>query len=382
MVAAVLENNAVLLEETRSSNAEIRSTVENALLPGTINGSAVEPEVYSDFFFATFNATEFSHNVTDGTLLKLFSEYSKSIFFKERLMNYTRGILAPSDGIKETVDRAGEVSEVQPLSRGFLEELINNFFVGERKGAIYAKPLLYRTVFNRIHYKGKTDHTISAEGRSLFVLVWEDKIHLNSDTHICKAISQTALEIHGELTRLRESLGITPVEYCAIATNGTDFFLVSCRFEMGERRWRHSNMVSTVIEGSEEIREEAIDQVVQLIAYAFVCANDILALIGKVPACPPRPPTIEETGEGDDDVDKLSSAFRDLTNIGRGRGRGRGRGQRGGTKGGAVSGKGTCLSDFNEYEILTIARVDHHDKENKPIDSRTKAALGNSYIYR
>jgi hypothetical protein len=374
---------AALLEETRSSNAEIRSTVLNALSPSTKNGSAVEPEVYCDFFFATFNATEFSHNVTDGTLLKLFSEYSNSTFFKERLMYYTGRILALSHGIKETVDRAGEVSELQPLSKIFLEELIKNFFVGNRNGAIYAKPLLYRTVFNRVPYKGKTDHTISAEGRSVFVFVWEDKIHLNSDADRCKAITQTALEIHGELTRLRESLGITPVEYCAIVTNGMDFFLVSCRYEMGERRWRHSNMVSTVIEGSEEIRHEVIDQVVQLIAYAFVCANDILALIGKVPACSPRPPTIEETREGDEDVEDLSRALRDKTNISdRGRGRGRGRGQRGGTKGGAVSGKGTCLSDFNEYEILTIARVDYHDKENIPIDSRTKAALGNSYIYR
>jgi hypothetical protein len=66
-------------------------------------------------------------------------------------------------------------------------------------------------------------------------------------------------------------------------------------------------MVSTVIEeGSGVILDEAIDQVVQLIAYAFVCANDVLTLVRKVPGAPK---SIQEPDQGDEEVEELFMLF-------------------------------------------------------------------------
>ena len=279
------------------------------------------------------------------------------------------------------------MKDTQPLSKDLLKVLIKNFFIDEREGPEYSKAVLYHTVFNFVPYKGIGEHAISTGKKgATFILVWKDKIRLDSEANIESAISQAALEVKGEIPRLEKSLNIFRIEYCGILTNGTEFILVSGYHVMAELKWRHSNTVSIAGEGTSHIKDEEIAKVVLLLAYAFTCANKVFDLIRNAPVPGPQHPPIEEA-DRDDQVEEIRVLF-DSTNLNERPNRSGSSGVRshgGNLKGGrgtnktgtssrADSGKNNCFRDFNTYQILTSERKQLHDKENVPFNSLSKAA--------
>jgi hypothetical protein len=366
-------------------------TLASAMPPVTQFGSQAKSEIYHKFSFMTFPARLF-FDEGEQTFTKDLLE-----LFKTQLLVYTRQILQLSKGKKETkkndlaaenkaskVDKKGEVSDCQPCSKELLIKLINAYFVDERKGAEYSKPIIYDVLFGGIPYRGVADHSIKDAVIRAFILVWEDKIDLSTNALQNKAVNQAALEVLGEVSRLTKAGFDTPVEYCGIVTNGTDWILVSylCR----SNRWRHSEMVSTVEEGCSDISENVIVEVARLLAYAFVCANSVLGIVNKATPFSHRLSSHEETDDGTDEnyykepddeedekeedekdeVDKISrsletSSISKPTNNGAVGSRQKdGSGKR--TNGGGSSGKGCSHSDFGIYQILTSELL--LDKEN------------------
>lgn len=119
------------------------------------------------------------------------------------------------------VNKKGEVADYQPCSTELLIKLTNNYFVDERKGAEYSEPIEYYALYDGIPYSGLADHTIKAVGIRAFILVWEDKVDLSRTALQNGAVNQAALEILGDVSRLRKEDFTIPEEYCGILTNGT-----------------------------------------------------------------------------------------------------------------------------------------------------------------
>ena len=361
-------------------------TLASAMPPDTQFGSQAKSEIYHKFSFMTFPARSFfdeNEKTFTGDLLELF---------KTQLLVYTRQILRLTNGKKVTkkmdlaaenkaskVKKKGEVSDYQPCSKDLLTELISAYFVDERKGAEYSKPITYDVLFGGIPYRGVADHSIKDAVIRAFILVWEDKIDLSTTALQVKAVNQAALEVLGEVSRLTKAGFDIPEEYCGIVTNGTDWILVSylCR----HKRWRHSDMVSTVAEGQSDIYENVIVEVARLLAYAFVCANSVLGIVNKATPFSHRLSSHEETDDGtdgndfkdsedeedvNDEVDEISRSFETSTiskptndgAVGSCQKDGSGKG----TNGGGSSGKGSSHSDFGRYQILTSKLL--RDKEN------------------
>jgi hypothetical protein len=358
-------------------------TLASAMPPDTQFGSQAKSEIYHKFSFMTFPARLFFDEDE-----KTFTEDLLELF-KTQLLMYTRRILRLTKGKKVTkkmdlaaenkdskVHKKGEVSDYQPRSKDLLTKLINAYFVDERKGAEYSKPITYDVLFGGIPYRGVADHSIKDAVIRAFILVWEDKIDLSTPALQNKAVNQAALEVLGEVSRLTKAGFNIPEEYCGIVTNGTDWILVSylCR----HKRWQHSEMVSTVDEGCSDISENAIVEVARLLAYAFVCANSVLGIVNKATPFSHRLPSHEETDDGTDEnyykepddeedekdeVDEISHSFETSsiskpTNngaVGSRQKDGSGKG----TNGGGSSGNGTSHSD---YQILTSKLL--LDKEN------------------
>lgn len=359
-------------------------TLASAMPPDTQFGSQAKSEIYHKFSFMTFPARLFFDEDE-----KTFTEDLLELF-KTQLLMYTRRILRLTKGKKVTkkmnleaqnknnkVDKKGEVSDYQPHSKDLLTKLIDAYFVDERKGAEYSKPITYDVLFGGIPYRGVADHSIKDAVIRAFILVWEDKIDLSTPALQVKAVNQAALEVLGEVSRLTKAGFDIPEEYCGIVTNGTDWILVSylCRL----RRWRHSNMVSTVDEGCSDISKNVIVEVARLLAYAFVCANSVLGIVNKATPFSHRLSSHEETDdatdendykesddEEDNDVDEISHLFETSTiskptkngAVGSRQKDGSGKG----TNGGGSSGKGSSHSDFSGYQSLTSELL--LDKEN------------------
>jgi hypothetical protein len=355
-------------------------TLACAMPPATQHGSQAKSEIYHNFSFMTYSAGSF-YDKNENTFTEDLVES-----FKTHLLLYTQQILGLMKGKKVTrkkdlaeagnVNKKGEVADYEPCSKELLTNLTNIYFVGERKGAEYSKPMMYNALFDGIPYRGVADHSIKYVEIRAFILVWEDKMDLSTDALHNRAVNQTALEILGEVSRLTKAGFPVPEEYCGIITNGTDWILVSylCKHD----RWRHSNMVSTVAEGSSVIDESVIAEVVRLLAYAFVCANSVLSLVRNNTPMSHRLSSHEETDDGEDgndfeeshdgndEEDEISLLF-ERSNISKPTQNGAVGGCRKGgavknTKDGGSSGKCSSLSDCGRYQIPTSKLL--RDREN------------------
>ena len=367
------------------SDAVLKSTaltLASAMRPATQRGSQAKSEIYGKFSFNTFAAKSF------------FDEYEKTFtndhfeLFKTYLLAYTQSTLVLTKGEKVTkkkvtkkndlaeaghVNKEGEVADYQPCSRELLIKLTDTYIVDERKGAEYSEPMEYNAQYDGIPYSGVADHSIKAVGIRAFILVWEDKIDLSTTPLHNRAVNQTALEILGEVSRLRIGDYTIPEKYCGILTSGTDWILVSylCRRDS----WRHSEMVSTVAEG-------VIAEVARLLAYALVCANAVLGLVKNATPFSHRLPSHKESDDGEDgniseeshdgddkndEEDKISHYLLERSNISKptnngavGSCRNGGSGKK--TNDGENSGKRSSLSDCGRYQTLTSKLL--RDREN------------------
>ena len=114
--------------------------------PATQNGSQAEADIYVDFSFSTYPANTFYDENEEPFTEDLFN------LFKDHLLEYirTRKIVAITKGKSLSITKGNKVTKNKVLAKAY--------FVDERIGAEYSKPILYNAKFSGKSYKGFADH--------------------------------------------------------------------------------------------------------------------------------------------------------------------------------------------------------------------------------